>query len=312
MKLEQLLVVIDPTLHAQPALQRAALLARHSGAALELLRIEHQSAFEGNPLLSHQAQDQARAALLVSMTQEVEALAKPLRAEGLKVTVQVRWGKPLDQMILARVAELQPDLLLKSAHHHGLLKQLLLSNSCWQLIRHCPVPLWLVQHGEWRGQNLCAALDPLHEADKPAALDHQLITCAREISARLGLDAHYVHSYAGMPHSQLLEANLLADYPSYAEQCAEQHRAALTEVLAPYAIDTAHQHLLSGFAEEVIPRFVAEQHIDLLLIGAIARGQLDNALIGNTAERVLEAVDCDLLVLKPQPKGEPQGSETEQ
>jgi len=57
---------------------------------------------------------------------------------------------------------------------------------------------------------------------------------------------------------------------------------------------------------------VAEQHIDLLLIGAIARGQLDNALIGNTAERVLEEVDCDLLVLKPLPKDEPQGSETEQ
>jgi len=312
MKLEQLLVVIDPTSHAQPALQRAALLAHHSGAALELLRIEYQSAFEGNPLLSHQAQDQARAALLISLSQEVEVLAQPLRDEGLQVTVQVRWGKPLDQMILARVAELQPDLLLKSAHHHGLLKQLLLSNSCWQLIRHCPVPLWLVQHGEWRGQNLCAALDPLHEADKPAALDHQLIACARELSTRLGLDAHYVHSYAGMPHSQILEANLLADYATYATQCAEQHGAALAEVLTPYSIVASHQHLLEGFAEEVIPRFVAEQHIDLLLIGAIARGQLDNALIGNTAERVLEAVDCDLLVLKPLPKDEPQGSETEQ
>lgn len=33
--------------------------------------------------------------------------------------------------------------------------------------------------------------------------------------------------------------------------------------------------------------------------GAVARGHLDNALIGQTAERVLEEVECDLLVLKP-------------
>ncbi|MFB8829524.1 universal stress protein [Azotobacter sp. CWF10] len=44
-----------------------------------------------------------------------------------------------------------------------------------------------------------------------------------------------------------------------------------------------------------------EWQIDLLLMGAVARGHLDNALIGNTAERVLEALECDLLVLKPQP-----------
>jgi universal stress protein E len=38
-------------------------------------------------------------------------------------------------------------------------------------------------------------------------------------------------------------------------------------------------------------------------MGAIARGHLDTALIGHTAERILENVDCDLLVLKPEQKG---------
>ncbi len=34
-------------------------------------------------------------------------------------------------------------------------------------------------------------------------------------------------------------------------------------------------------------------------MGAVARGQLDNALIGQTAERVFEEVECDLLVIRP-------------
>ena len=303
MKLRQLLVVIDPVQEQQPALRRAVVLARASGAAIELLAVEYQSALDGSLLLAQQRQEDARDSLLADRRQALEQLIQPLRDEGLHLRVEVRWGKSQYKAILARVAELQPDLLLKSTQHHSLLRQLLLSNTAWQLIRHCPVPLWLVQHGEWTGHKLCAALDPLHDADKPAALDHQLIAAARELGASLGLQDHYLHCYAALPHSLLFDAELVADYQHYSSLCHERHRAAFTRLLEPYPIPATQRHLLEGFAEETIPRFVREQGIDLLLIGAIARGQLDNALIGNTAERVLEAVDCDLLVLKPHREG---------
>src|SRR5690606_6698768 len=109
-------------------------------------------------------------------------------------------------------------------------------------------------------------------------------------------------------HSLLFDAQLLEDYSAYTAESAALHRGAFQQLLEPYAIPATQRHLLDGFAEETIPHFVREQRIDLLLIGAIARGQLDNALIGNTAERVLEAVDCDLLVLKPQRAAAPEGS----
>ncbi|MNE77995.1 hypothetical protein D3C80_1743580 [compost metagenome] len=71
-------------------------------------------------------------------------------------------------------------------------------------------------------------------------------------------------------------------------------------MIGHYPIATPDTHLIEGFAEEVLPRFVREQQVDLLLMGAIARGHLDTALIGHTAERILENLDCDLLVLKPE------------
>ena len=67
----------------------------------------------------------------------------------------------------------------------SLLRRLLLTDSCWQLIRHSPVPLWLVHRQEWRGQRLCAAHDPLHESDKPASHDQRLIATATELAGRL-------------------------------------------------------------------------------------------------------------------------------
>ncbi len=66
-----------------------------------------------------------------------------------------------------------------------------------------------------------------------------------------------------------------------------------------YPVEKANRHLLEGFPEESIPAFVQERGIDLLVMGAVSRGNLENALIGNTAERVLEAVQTDLLVIKP-------------
>ena len=86
-------------------------------------------------------------------------------------------------------------------------------------------------------------------------------------------------------------------------QCSREHREAFDKLIGQYAIDRAQAHLLDGFAEEVIPKFVHEHNIGLLVMGAIARGHLDSLLIGHTAERVLERIECDLLVIKPDGKG---------
>lgn len=301
MQLKQLLVIIDPTKNPQPALTRAASIARQTGAALELLICEFNSTLDNALFFEAPALDKARASLLKQRSEWLEQLAAPLRGEGLTVTCEVRWGKPLHRMIIARVEELRPDLVLKTAHSHGLLHRLLLSNTCWQLIRYCPAPLWMVKpEGEWRGQRLAVALDPTHSADKPAALDHQLIDVAREFGQTLGLEAHYLHSYAPLPRTLVFDAELVADYEYYVERTGERHREAFEQLLDGHAIERSRTHLLQGFAEETLPRFVEENAVDLLVMGAIARGHLDTALIGHTAERVLENVACDLLVLKPQ------------
>lgn len=299
MNIRQLLVVIDPTQQAQPALQRAAWVARRNGAAVELLLCDYQSALEGG-LLDGPRLQQARDGLLDQRRAWLEQLAEPLRAEGLTVTCEVRWGRPLYKMILARVAELKPDILFRNAYQHSLLQRLLFTSNSWQLIRKCPCPLWLTSGRDWQPQRLCAAVDPLHSADKPAALDHQLIEAAQELADTLHLQASYVHAYAPLPRTMVFDAQLVADYDNYCRQYGEHHRQAFERLLAGYPGAEANGHLIEGFPEQAVPQFVEEQNIDLLLMGAIARGQLDNALIGNTAERILESVHCDLLVVKPE------------
>lgn len=300
MKLQHLLVVIDPSREDQPALTRARWIAERCGARLELLACEFNPALDNALLLAQSDLDRGRQNLVDERQAWLENLATPLRQAGIDVKCQVRWGKPLHRQIVLQCEQSQPDLVLKSAHHHNLLKRLFLTNNDWQLIRHCPQPLWLVQHGQWRGERLCAAVDPLHASDKPAALDHRLIVVARELEQRLNLQAHYLHAYVALPHTLAFNAELLADYDNYVLRTEAHHRDAFSALLAQYpAIDRARTCLDQGFAEEVIPSYVHDNSIDLLLMGAVARGQFDNALIGQTAERVFEEVECDLLVIRP-------------
>lgn len=300
MKLHQLLVVIDPTSEGpQPSLERAAWVAKRANSAVELLVCEYNSALDGGLFFDGPAQKKARESLLNNRTKWLEQLAQPLRDAGISVTTEVRWGKPLHTMVLQRIADIKPDLVLRDAHTHGVLQRLFFNNTCWQLIRHCPVPLWLARADEWQGERICAALDPVHSSDNSAALDHQLVQSTASLADSLGMQADYIHSYAPLPRTMVFDSELVAAYDQYVERSAKQHRDAFEKLMQAYPVEKANRHLLEGFPEESIPKFVKERGCNLLVMGAISRGNLENALIGNTAERVLEAVHCDLLVIKP-------------
>lgn len=301
MDLYNILVVIDPTSgDSQPSLERAKWVAKRSKAKLELLICDFNSALDGGYFFDVPAQQKARDALLAKHQEWLEKLAEPLRDDGITVTTETRWGKPLHTMILQRVNELKPDLVIRDAHTHNLFQRLFLNNTSWQLIRKCPVALWMPRAGEWKGERVCAAVDPVHSSDSTAALDHLLVQTTNYIAETLDMQADYLHSYAPLPRTMVFDSELVAAYDQYLERSEKLHREAFEDLMQDYPIEKEQRHLLEGFPEETIPKFVEEHGVDLLVMGAVSRSNLENALIGNTAERVLEAAECDLLIIRSQ------------
>ena len=301
MELYSILVVIDPTSgDSQPSLDRARWVAKRSKAKLELFICDFNSALDGGYFFEGPAQQKTRDSLLERHTEWLEELAQPLREEGITVNTETRWGKPLHTMILQRVDELKPDLVIRDAHTHNLFQRLFFNNTSWQLIRKCPVALWLPRGGEWKGERVCAAVDPVHASDSTAALDHLIVQTTGYIEQTLGMQADYIHSYAPLPRTMVFDSELVAAYDQYLERSEKQHREAFEDLLVDYSLADSQRHLLKGFPEETIPKFVEEHEIDLLVMGAVSRSNLENALIGNTAERVLEAAQTDLLVIRAQ------------
>lgn len=305
-RLDRILAVIDSTVNAHVAATKAARLALRAGASLELFACDVDPALTDEDLFDAPTLHRLRAEFLAERTASVEEIAEGLRQQGVDVTTHVHWDNPLHAGILRRIAEFEPDLVCKDTHYHSPLRRALFTNTDWQLIRGCPVPLLLSRTPAWSAQpRILAALDPGHRGDKPAALDHDILEAAQFMARQLDGHVEAVHLFfpaallaatsgvAGVPLALDIDGTSLLD--------VERDRLArcMQEIAQAHGLDPAAVQVVQGAAAERLPQLAAERHVDLLVMGAVARGRLRELFIGSTAERVLDRLPCDLLVVRP-------------
>ena len=294
MRENTILVVVDLTAGAhQPALERAAWLAKRAGGRLELFACDFDADLETDHITAvWNAQPGPRERLLLRRRSQLEELAAPLRKQGLTVTVDVVWDHPFELAIVKKAAAHDYWLVAKDTHHHNLIQRTLLTNVDWHLIRECPVPLLLVQDRKLAAEpNVFAAVDPVNEHDKPAALDDRIFTFAADLSRVLRGHLHVVHSY-----STPLGAELP---PAIAKVIAQEHRVAMAKFLDTHAALGGRRHLYEGLAHDCLQKAAEEHAADFVVMGAVARRGLKRLFIGSTAERVLDRLPCDLVIIKP-------------
>ena len=304
-RLDRILAIVDPTAVAQPALDKAKLLARRFGATLELFICDFDPALSGQPYFDTQKLRQLREEFVSERVEFLEEMADDLRGTGIATETHVHWDNPVFHGIVRRVQESSPDLVVKDTHHHSVIRRTLLTNTDWNLIRACPAPLLLAKPAEWHeSPRFLVALDPGHLGDKPAALDHDILDAAELLSGRLGGELHAVHAY--FPAALLAAVTTIAGVPIMtgvsADEIVEAERLrvaeALRQIVGQHALPAERIHLEQGSAVDVLPRAVERLGADVLVMGAVSRSRLQELFVGSTAERVLDRLGCDVLVVK--------------
>jgi universal stress protein E len=300
----KILVVVDPRSVEQPAAERAAWLAEHLSASLELFICDYDPDIDVGRVATIWIDQPAREHLLEILREKLEAIAAPMRERGLEVAVDVGWDHPLEDGIVRKVVACQPWLVVKDTHHHNVLKRTILSNTDWHLIRQCPAPLLLVKpHPLAENPKVFAAVDPLHVHDKPAQLDNEIVELAKTLADGIGGELHVLHTYMVPVVATVPEGSAIVDLSAEVEQL---HREAFNEFLAPHAIADDRAHLVEGAAFERLPQITETEGAGIIVMGAVSRSGLDRVFIGSTAERVLDRLCCDLLIVKPagfEPRG---------
>jgi universal stress protein E len=265
---------------------------------LELLQVVYDSSLESYPLLPRDEDYfDVRDMLVQRESAGLDRIVETLQWRGYTVRSTVVWDYPTYQAIARRAAAIEADLVVSESLRRA---KGPLGSADWRLISACPAPLLIVKSTETtKYQHVAAAIDPFHAHDKPAALDEVILSRAAEI-ARTSL-AQLSAIYCFVPMSQIVgsESRTGLSSPDVEAELERTSKAAIIDFVGKQGIDLDAAHVLRGTPSEMLPRFVAEEAVDLLVMGALSRGRLAELIIGTTAADVLDSVDRDLLVVKP-------------
>ncbi|HET7924360.1 MAG TPA: universal stress protein, partial [Rhodanobacteraceae bacterium] len=285
-----------------PSIERAAWLARHEAAHIELFISDY------TPQLAQTRSgwtvDEARATIIDRHRRRLEQLAEPLRAEKLSVEVDARWDYPLHDSIVRKALDADADVVIKDTHYHSVLKRSIFSNTDWSLIRNCGATLWLVKPRP-PGQRPCfvAAVDPLHQRDKPAELDHRILTTARALGDSLNGEVHAFHAFdvaaAIAVSTDAMSMPIALPLNDLADAMRAEHTEAVARLCKQHGVPPERTHVHQGGTRQLLLALTEQLRADAVVMGAVSRSGLKGLFLGNTAEDVLDRLHCDLIIVKP-------------
>jgi universal stress protein E len=289
-----ILVILDKPKHAQQALERARALAASAGAHLHLASfcylamVDHQEVFD-----VHQ-----RRTLKRSVIQERESWLRGLVLDaGLAaadVTAEVVWTDNIAGWVADYCATQRIDLVVKSVHHSQTLIHTPLD---WQLLRTCPAPVYLtVATARKRTGNVLATIDLRHTDRKHQLLNLRVLEAAQRLLALGRGKLHCVHAVEAPAVIQGLDLGAPARLE---REFKARARTLLEALLKPYDVPRARVHLPVGKVGAAVAAVAVRTRADVVVVGTSARRGLGAVLLGNSAEKILSRLECDVLAVHP-------------
>jgi universal stress protein E len=290
----------NPEAARQPGLAKAVQVARALGASLDLFHAITDPIFVELMNIGDNTVDALRERVESEVRIPLTRHAAAARKHGIEVNCWVEWDYPPHEAVVRRALATGAELIIAECHKGTRTKPWLMHLTDWELLRTSPVPVLLIRNGKpYRRPLTLAAVDPAHAHAKPHNLDARILAEARDFSRSLGGSLHVVH----------------ANYPSIAgvgpavhktwstltfEELQDEERQAFETFRASVDVPRTRAHLVEGNPVKVIPRLASKLGAAIVVMGALSRSGLERVIIGNTAEKILGTLDCDVLVVKPE------------
>lgn len=296
----KILVVLDPNATEQKALNRALHLAHRSAASVTIMLSIYDFSYEMTTMLAATERDAMRNSLLNDRKVWIADLLDDYNTRGLSIDIQVVWhNRPFEAIIECAIAGAH-DIIIKATHPREGLASLLFTPTDWHLLRKAPCLVLLVKQHQWpQHGKILAAIHTTAEHSQHHSLNNRITANALAFAECLQAELHLVNAYPGAPITIAAEIPEF-DNSNYRETIAANHHQALREHASLFAIDEQCLHVEEGLPEQVIPALAEQLDAELVVLGTIGRTGFSAALLGNTAEHVIEHLNCDLLAVKPE------------
>jgi len=313
-RFKDILCVVVPGSGGDTALERAAALAENNQARLTAVmvidKIPPNTKLLDRVLSPYDLQEK----IVEEHRQQLEGLITPWRKK-VDIQINVLSGIPFLE-IIKEVLRNNRDLIIKTAESGGLLDRVFGSDDM-HLLRKCPCPVWLVKSkSPMVYQRILAAVDvdnhyPQKELNTRHLLSLQILEMASSLALSDSANLHIAHAWETIGEG-LLQVGFIQRpddvVNTYVQEVKQQHSQNLNVLIAEIASKLGQDaldylkpqtHLLKGSPRKEVPAFADEIEADLVVMGTVARTGISGFFMGNTAETILNRLDCSVLAIKP-------------
>jgi nucleotide-binding universal stress UspA family protein len=221
-------------------------------------------------------------------------LQDSLSEEGYSVSAEQTWHGSVPKTIIATQQVQGCGLVIKQHVTDNPMKKAFLTPEDWKLLRYSPSPVLMVKTTRhWTGGTILAAVDAGNSDVEHRVLHSGIVSHGYDIAQMTGGTLHMMsaHPYPMLSASDPVFQRKESIEEYYRDQCKHfQHE---------FYISNDCLHIEEGPPDVLIPHLAHTLEAALTVIGSVARTGMSGALIGNTAEMILDALDSDVLVLKP-------------
>ncbi len=279
----RLFVVVDPTETHQLPLVKALLIAKLGGCHIHAFLCTYKDTKQAGEYESH---DDFKRNILEQATDWLEQLMQPCRVSGVPYTTQVTWDKEWVDSTIRAVEKSGCNLVIKSSFHHSKARRFFSTTSDYEMMHRCACPiLFTHQEQEWKTDRMLACLDLVSADPQHMRLNNVIIRDAQAFANIVGMDLYLACAYTKAIDSEHLPLE------------THGHDVTRSQLGELYEVKPERVLLRQGNTVETVKAICEEIDPSIVIIGTLARTGIKGKLIGNTAEKLIDIVDADLLTV---------------
>lgn len=305
-RFKNILVLADAEKGMKELISRASDLAQENNAKLTVIDVQNDFYKGKGDILSPEYVEEIQSASTTSVLNRLNKIWESYRSGNstTKAKVKVLTGTPFLETIKEILRE-GNDLLIKVAEERKGLRPMLFGTTDMHLMRKCPCPLWIIKPTRKRKYHrIMAAIDPDPESPDKDELNIKILDLATSLANKEHSELHIVHAWSFYAETTLKGWRMKLPQEKINEFLEKIKMKATEDVhnlVSRYDLSGIRHkvHILKGKPADLLPQSAEKYKIDLIVMGTLARSSVAGLFIGNTAEQVLNRVNCSVLTVKP-------------
>ena len=282
-KKTRLFVIIDPTATHQVALVKALLIAKLGSCHIHAFLCTYKDMKQAGEYASRR---DFKRSTMEQATDWLEQLMQPCKVSGVPYTTEVTWNSKWVDSTIRAIEKSGCDLMIKSSFHHSKARRFFSTTSDYKLMHRCVCPILFTHQGqEWKTDRMLACLDLVSGDPQHMRLNNVIFRDARAFANIVGMDLYIACAYTDAIDGEHLPLKTHGH---------DVTRAQLGEL---YDVKSERVLLRQGNAVETLKAICNEIEPSIVIMGTLARTGIRGKLIGNTAEKLIDIVDADLLIV---------------